>query len=131
MIEKRKYHRVLLSSRTELSQRNGFHLGQLVNISMNGALLRLEFGTYVPKGSEYDLTVYIEGEDIPLQFKTEVVSTTFAMAGVKFVSYVDDTETRLEDLLGNFLETTASKPIDINYPPPADVKKILIEGDRD
>ena len=100
MIEKRKYHRVLLSSRTELSQRNGFHLGQLVNISMSGALLRLEFGTYVPKGSEYDLTVYIEGEDIPLQFKTEVVSTTFAMAGVRFVSYTDDTETRLEDLLG-------------------------------
>jgi PilZ domain len=99
MIEKRKFHRVQLSSRTILSQQEGIHHGQLMNISMNGALVRLEFGTYIPKGNEYDLTIYIEGEDFPLQFKAKVVSTTFAMAGVKFVSYADDTETRLEDLL--------------------------------
>jgi hypothetical protein len=99
MIEKRKFHRVMLSSRTKLSQRNDFHLGQLVNISMNGALVRLELCTYLPKGNEYDLMVYIESENLPLQFKVEVVSTTFAMAGVKFVSYDGDTKTRLEDLL--------------------------------
>lgn len=99
MIEKRKFHRVPLSTRTILSQREAIHHGQLQNISMGGALIRLEHGTFVPQWSEYDLTVYIEDENFPLQFNAEIVSVNFAMAAVKFLSYEDDTETRLAQLL--------------------------------
>jgi hypothetical protein len=99
MIEKRKSHREHLLTRTILSQQDSILHGQLENISMSGALVRLEFGTYLPKGGEYDLTVYLEGEAFPLQFNVEVVSVAFALAGIKFVSYFDDTETRLSALL--------------------------------
>lgn len=99
MLEKRKSHREHLSTRTILSQQNTTLHGQLVNISMNGALVQLGFSTYLPKGSEYDLTVFLEGENFPLQFSAEVVSSTFALAGIKFVSFVDDSKSRLVDLL--------------------------------
>lgn len=99
MSEKRKSRREHLSTASILSQQDTTLQGQLVNISMSGALIRLGFATYLPKGSEYDLTVYLEGADLPLQFNAEVVSSTFAMIGIKFVSYVDDSETRLVNLL--------------------------------
>lgn len=99
MIEKRKFHRVKLSTRTILSQNNTLFHGQLENISKSGALVRLEPGTYFPKDSEYDVSVYLDGEEFPLHFSAELVNITFGMAGIKFVAYDSETETRLDDML--------------------------------
>ena len=99
MIEKRKHHRVNLSTKTVLSQQDTIYHGNLENISQNGALLRLEHGTYLPEGSENVLTVFIEWEAVPYRFKTVVVCESFAIVGVKFLSYLDDTETRLAKLI--------------------------------
>jgi hypothetical protein len=99
MIEKRKSHREHLSTKSILSQQDTIIHGIMENISMCGALVRLDFGTYLPKGSAYDLTIYLEGEDMPLQINAEVVSVTFAMAGLMFVSFEDDSGTRLAELL--------------------------------
>jgi len=99
MIEKRKHHRVNISTKTVLSQQDTIYHGQLENISQNGALLRLEQGTYLPEGSENVLTVFIEWEAVPYRFRTVVVCESFAIVGVKFLSYLDDTENRLAKLI--------------------------------
>ena len=99
MIEKRHSHRIQLSTKTILSDNNVIHQGQLVNISMNGALIRLKHGTNLPHGSELDLTVYIDEEETPLQLSVEVVCFSFAMAGVKFTSYKSNAEARLATLM--------------------------------
>ena len=99
MIEKRKHHRVNISTKTVLSKQDTIYHGQLENISQNGALLRLEHGTYLPEGSENVLTVFIEWEAVPYRFRTVVVCESFAIVGVKFLSYLDDTENRLAKLI--------------------------------
>jgi len=99
MIEQRKHHRVNLSTKTLLSQQDTIYHGQLENISLNGALLRLEHGTYLPEGSENVLTVFIEWEAVPYRFSTVVVCASFAIVGVKFLSYLDDTENRLAKMI--------------------------------
>jgi hypothetical protein len=99
MIEKRKFHRVKLSTRIILRQNNILHHGQLENISKSGALVRLEPDTYFSKESEYDVSVYLDGEETPLHFRAELVNITFGMAGIKFVAYDSETETRLDVLM--------------------------------
>ena len=98
MIEKRKFPRVKLSSRTVLSQNNVILHGRLENISKSGALVRLVPGTHVPKGSEYDVTIYLDGEEFPLQISAELVNINFNMLGLKFTAYDEVTETRLDSL---------------------------------
>ena len=99
MIEKRKFPRVKLSSRTVLSQNNVILHGRLENISKSGALVRLVPGTHVPNGSEYDVTIYLDGEEFPLQISAELVNINFNMLGLKFTAYDEVTETRLDSLL--------------------------------
>ena len=99
MIEQRKSHRIRLSTKSVLSHNDVVHNGRLENISMNGALIRLEHGTFLPQGCDCDLTVYINDENLPLQLGVEVVCVSFAMAGVKFLSYKANTEIRLARLM--------------------------------
>jgi hypothetical protein len=68
---------------------------------MTGALVRFEHGTSLPKDSGYELTVIVDSEDAPLQFKAEVVCFTFAMAGIKIVSFNGDSGVRLAKLIEN------------------------------
>lgn len=102
MIEKRKSLRVPLTSKTILSQNGTTYRGHLENISMNGALIRLEQDTRLPIGNGYSLAIYSDDEDAPIQLCAEVVCFTFAMAGVKFVSSEADTESRLKALLAKY-----------------------------
>jgi hypothetical protein len=102
MIDKRQFHRVKLSSKTILSSNDSIYQGQLENISMTGALIRLEHGTCLPKGVEYGLTVHVDGENAPLQLDVEVVCVTFALAGIKFVSFKGDSGARLAKLIERF-----------------------------
>jgi hypothetical protein len=69
---------------------------------MTGALIRFEHGTLLPKGSEYELTVFVYGEDAPLRLNAEVVCFNFAMAGIRIVSFKADSGTRLAILIERF-----------------------------
>jgi hypothetical protein len=99
IMEKRAFQRLPFSTTAILSHNDAIIQGQLENISMNGALVRLEHGTFLPQGSEYCLTVHINGEDVPLQLVAEIVCVSFSMAGIKFVSYEADTKVRLSELM--------------------------------
>lgn len=102
MIDKRQFHRVQLSSNAMLSNNDSVYQGQLQNISMTGALIRFEDGTFLSKGSKYGLTITIDGEDAPLHLAVEVVFNTFAMAGIKFVSFKANSGIRLAKLIDRF-----------------------------
>jgi len=102
MIDKRHFQRVHLSSKIILSNNDSIYQGQLENISMSGALIRFGHDTFLSKCSKYDLTVTIEGEDAPLQLAVEIVFVTFAMAGIKFVSFKTDSGIRLAKLIERF-----------------------------
>lgn len=106
MTEKRAFHRVQFSSKTILSHQDSIHIGRMENISMNGALIRFDHGTFLPTGREYGLTFYIDGEGAPLQLKAEVMCVAFAMVGIKFISYNADTNVRL----ANLIEELSSDP---------------------
>src|ERR1039457_1730629 len=86
MIEKRKFTRVRLTTKSVLSFQDSEYKSQLENISISGALVRLEQCIIVPHGGEYVLTIYVEGEENPLQFLVEVVCATMSLAGIKFIS---------------------------------------------
>jgi len=102
MIDKRQFHRVQLLPKTILSNNDSTYPGHLENISMTGALIRLDDGNFLPEGREYGLTVIIAGEDAPLQLTVEIVYVSFAMAGIKFVSFKADSGARLAKLIERF-----------------------------
>jgi len=99
MMERRQFHRVRFTAKSELRLHDTIYRGHLKNISLNGALVGFEQGIIVPKASEYILTINLEGEDAPLRIITEVVCATCALAGIKFVYYEADTQARLYHLL--------------------------------
>jgi len=99
MTEKRKFPRVRLASKGMLSKDETNYQGKLENISLNGALVRFDQCVIVPPGGGYNLTVYIDGEDAPLQLVVEVIFATYSLVGVKFVSWEGDAETRLRLLV--------------------------------
>jgi hypothetical protein len=99
MLEKRNFPRIKLATKSILSSNDAVYQGQLENISMNGALVRLEHGAYLPEGSELDLALYVNGDAIPLQLKVEIVCVSFAMAGVKFISCTTDAKNHLATLM--------------------------------
>jgi len=126
LIEKREFHRVQLSSKTILSRNGNNYLGQLENISMTGALVRFEHGALLPIGSEYDMTVIVDGEDAPLQLNVEVICFTFAMAGIKIVSFKADSGARLAKLI----ESISSEP-DIEMAEREKVRRLFANYYRD
>jgi hypothetical protein len=106
MSEQRKFHRTPCTTKTILSLQNVLYHGQLENISMNGALIQLKHGTDLILGNVYDLDIFITGEDLPLRLTADVRFLNFAMAGVKFLSFIADSEKRLSRLI----ETLSSDP---------------------
>jgi len=106
MIDKRQFHRVQLLPKTILSTNDSTYTGHLENISMTGALIRLDHGNSLTEGREYGLTVIIAGEDAPLQLTVEIVYVSFALAGIKFVSFKADSGARLAKLI----EKVSSEP---------------------
>jgi len=105
MIGSRKFPRVRLTAQCVLGYQNVDYKGQLENISISGALVRLEECICPPHSGESTLTIYIEGEVSPLQLNIEVVCTSFTLTGIKFISCDAGTATRL----GQLVERLASK----------------------
>lgn len=105
MIGNRKFPRVRLTAQCVLGCQNVDYKGQLENISISGALVRLEQCICEPHGVESTLTIYVEGEVPPLRLNIEVVCTSFTLTGIKFVSCDAETAVRL----GQLVETLASE----------------------
>ena len=107
MIEKRRFHRVRLSTKSKLGYHDINILGHLENISINGALIRFDQDVIVPLGWECMLTIFLEGDSDYFRFHVEVVHATHSLAGMKFVHQEADTLMRL----GKLVETATTEPV--------------------
>jgi len=99
MLERRQFPRVNLSAKSILRHNAEDYKGQLENISLSGALVRLEQCVIVSTGGEYILKIFIEDEDTALQLFVEVVCATFSLVGVKFIDCDAETRTLLNQLV--------------------------------
>jgi len=99
MLERRQFPRVNLSAKSILRHKAEDYKGQLENISLSGALVRLEQCVIVSTGGEYILKIFIEDEDTALQLLVEVVCATFSLVGVKFIDCDAETRTLLDQLV--------------------------------
>ena len=99
-VERRKHPRVRLTANSTLRFRGEDYKGQLENISVSGALVKLERSVVLSLGGEYVLTIYIEDVGTPLQIVVEVMCATPSYAGVKFVSCDAEATGHLEQLVG-------------------------------
>jgi hypothetical protein len=96
-MEKRRFHRVSIVTKSVLTHKDNAFQGRLENISASGALLSLRDSALVliRPGDRCDFAVYPGEEDIPLRFEAEVVHSGFSVVGVKFLAMDAETRVRL------------------------------------
>jgi len=99
MIEKREFHRVRFSAKSDLAHNEITYQGQLENISLNGALISFNDGVVVPEEEECILTIHLEDEETPLRVGVKVIHSNFTMIGIKFNTYDDMAWERLCNLM--------------------------------
>jgi hypothetical protein len=99
MNEQRQFNRVRFKAKCSLSHNNINYLGQMENISLNGALISFSDGVVIPRNESCNLTVYLEEENSPLRLLIEVIHSNFTMIGIKFASKDAENQERLHNLL--------------------------------
>jgi hypothetical protein len=99
MNEMRQFKRVRFKAKCSLSHNNISYLGQMENISLNGALISFSDGVVIPRNESCSLTVYLEEENSPLRLTIEVIHSNFTMIGIKFVSNDAEMQERLQELI--------------------------------
>ncbi len=93
MAERRNFQRIPFTTDAEILCNNKKYKGQLLDISLKGALI---LGTgHVPLelGNRCDLTIYLMETEIVLNFEADLVHCKGNKLGFKFVS--EDTETAM------------------------------------
>ena len=93
MPERRNFQRVPFTTNAEILCNNKKYNGELLDISLKGALI---LGTgHIPleMGSRCDLTIHLLETEIVLNFEADLIHTEENRLGFKFVS--EDTETAM------------------------------------
>jgi len=98
-MENRRFHRVKFAAPGDLLHLGMTYRSRLENISLRGALISADECIMVPLGDTCILSIHLEEENTPLVLTVEVVHSFFSMVGVKFVSFGEDAESRLFELL--------------------------------
>jgi c-di-GMP-binding flagellar brake protein YcgR len=99
MIQRRRFHRVTLSARTDLIYQEVTYHGRLENLSLRGALISANECLMIPNGDFCTLLVPVEEGKPPMVLTAQVIHYFFSMVGVKFVELSPATELRLFELL--------------------------------
>jgi hypothetical protein len=110
MSEKRRFHRIRFTVKSELTHNDINYLGRMENISLSGALISFSDGVVIPCDEECILIIHLENEDTPLRLKVMVIHSNFTMIGVKFTH--SDVETRLR--LRRLMESLHEEPDMLN-----------------
>lgn len=101
MSELRGFDRIAFSCRVDLIHQGSSHQGSLENISLNGALLRLDQEPDIPAG-RICLVRFQPAQDgslPPLQLWAEAIHGSSTLLGLKFVGCDADTEMSLLQLM--------------------------------
>lgn len=96
----RQFYRAPSSHSAELLAGESRHTGCLENISLNGALLRLDAAASFAAGEQCLLQLQMDEEPLPpLQIPCEVVHGCDRLLGVKFLGSEEDASRRLLSLM--------------------------------
>lgn len=98
-MRKRQSPRIRCKVKSTLEYRGRIYHGHIENISMNGALLRLDETVLARPGDECKLSVYLSEQRAPLKFTAEMVHIGFSMAGMRFLAMDEQGMSNLTQLL--------------------------------
>ena len=93
MTEKRNFQRVPFATDAEILCNNKKYTGELLDISLNGALILGKGHIQMEMGNRCDLTIHLLETDIAMNFEAELIHTEGNRLGFKFIC--EDTETAM------------------------------------
>jgi len=99
MQEKRKFHRVPFQCQTQVKCGNRTYSGELLDISMKGALLLVRDLPTLEMGHTCYLDIKLENSDVHLHFESELVHLEENHFGFRFLTEDLDTFAHLRRLL--------------------------------
>ena len=86
MTEKRNFKRVPIATDAEILCNNKKYSGELLDISLNGALLQGKGHIQLEMGNRCDLTIHLLETEIVLNFEADLVHIEENKLGFKFIS---------------------------------------------
>jgi len=95
MIEKRAFPRFRFEARCVLKHDNRSYDGQMVNISLDGAMISFNESTMVPQDEKCSLVIFMDSVDIPEQIEVVAVYSSLSFIGVKFIGFDEITYPQL------------------------------------
>ena len=93
MTEKRNFQRVPFATDADILFNNQKYKGELLDISLNGALIQGKGSIQLKIGNRCDLTIHLLETEIVLNFEAYLIHTEGNRLGFKFVC--EDTETAM------------------------------------
>ena len=99
MEERRKFIRVKFLTQVEVIYFDNSYKAELLDISLNGALIHPKNEIPMGLGNTCDLKIGLAAKDLTLDFKVELVHLNGDKFGLKFLTQDIDTMTHLRRLL--------------------------------
>ena len=99
MAERRKFSRVKFIADVEVAIDGQIFPGELIDISLNGALFRAKGPVEIEKGDVCELKFYLPASDVTLCFNAQLVHDHQRQYGFRFISEDVETMTHLRRLI--------------------------------
>ncbi|HKZ16378.1 MAG TPA: PilZ domain-containing protein [Geobacteraceae bacterium] len=98
-MQNRRFSRIKVSEKIIITCNNHTVEADLLDISLKGALVRIEKPVDCQRGNKWSLSLRLSGSDIIMQFIAEVMHVRGDLVGVKFVETDLDTMIHLRNLM--------------------------------
>lgn len=95
----RHFRRIPFEAEVTLKSENGISTGQLLDVSLKGALIGTDTPTPFKRGEKCSLCIALPGTPISLDFQAELVHSEELSYGFKFISENLETLTHLRKLI--------------------------------
>ncbi len=99
MDERRNFQRIPFSCKAGITCNSSTYSGELIDISLQGALVLCKGGLPFAEGSRCELAIYLLDSEITLTFAADIIHCYKKRFGFKFISYDAETATHLRRLL--------------------------------
>lgn len=110
MTERRNFQRIPFATKAEINCNSNKYHGELLNISLQGALVQGIEDIPLKKGRRCELLISLMDSEITLQFEVDIIYNQKNRLGLKFISEDIETASHLRRLLE--LNIASSEEID-------------------
>jgi hypothetical protein len=99
MTEKRDYQRIPFATKAEITCNSNKYHGELINISLQGALVFGKENISIKTGARCELLIHLPDSNITLQFESDIIYSQKNKFNFKFISEDIQTARHLRRLL--------------------------------